>query len=94
MSTQTQHPWRTSLRTAFQALIAVAIVVPLVLAELGHTDLIVAGVSVVAVCAAITRVMAIPQVVALLERFAPWLAPEPRPSYRLDDDPNDVFPED
>jgi hypothetical protein len=86
MSTQTRHPLRTTLRTVFELLIALAVVVPLVLAELGYTDLIVFGVSVVAVCAAVTRVMAIPQVVAFLERFVPWLAPEPKPrdDYRLD----------
>lgn len=86
MSTQTQHPARTVARTVFELLIALAVVVPLVLAELGFTDIAIFGVSVLAVCAAVTRVMAIPQVNDFLERFVPWLAPEPKPrdDYRLD----------
>lgn len=71
-TTQTQHPWKATVRTAFQMLVGLAAILPLVLDD-------VAGaapwaVAVVGVAATVTRVMAIPQVEDYLERHFPWLA--------------------
>ncbi len=72
--TQVRHPWRATIRTGFQVLVALATLIPYVFVE---ADLPVAGLAgqVVAVSATVTRVMALPGVVTFLERFFPWLAP-------------------
>jgi len=77
MATQTRHPARAVIRTGFELLLALAVLLPLILAELGINDFVIGGVSLIAVSAGITRVMALPQVEAFLQRFLPWLAAEP-----------------
>jgi hypothetical protein len=71
--TQVRRPWRTSFRTAFQALLALAVVWPVVINALGLPDWAWISVS-LAVAAGITRVMALPQVEVFLKRFLPWLS--------------------
>lgn len=76
-ATQTEHPWRATVRTIFQAVIALASMWALIVQALGldpgwqwvSASLVVA--------AAITRVMALPAVEAFLRRYVPWLAAEP-----------------
>lgn len=81
MSTPTQvaRPWRTTLRTVFQFVVALASVLPLIAVGI-YTDAdqapVIVG-QVLAVATAITRVMAIPEVEAVLRHFVPWLAAEP-----------------
>ena len=76
-TTQTAHPWRATARTVFAFVVAVAAVWPLVVEAAGvDPGLRVVAVS-VAVAAAITPIMALPGVVAIFARFAPWLAPAP-----------------
>lgn len=80
--TQTRRPWRTTLRTVFQALVGLAALAPLVAAGVEEaTGYDVDGVRFVVValaaCAAVTRVMAIPRVDAWLQRFLPFLAADP-----------------
>ena len=77
--TQVRRPWRATFRTIFQALIALAAQAPLIAAAVEEaTGYDLQGVPFVVVtlatAAAITRVMAIPQVEAFLRRFLPWLA--------------------
>lgn len=74
--TQVQHPNRTAWRTAVQVGIAVLTTVPYVVADL---DVPVEGVlaQVVGVAAAVSRVMAIPQVAKVIREHLPWLAPAP-----------------
>lgn len=72
--TQVKHPWRSTVRTGFQVLVALASLLPYVVAQV---DVPVEGLlaQVLAVAAGVTRVMAMPQVSTFLERFFPWLAP-------------------
>lgn len=80
MATQVRRPWRTTARTVFQAIVGVAAATPVIYAaaaqespELatGAAAIVVGGAGV------ITRVMALPQVEDLLQRFVPWLAADP-----------------
>ena len=72
--TQVRHPWRSTFRTTFQLTVALASLLPYVVAQV---DIPVGGAlaQVLAVAATITRVMAMPEVSTFLERFVPWLAP-------------------
>lgn len=72
--TQVRHPWRSTVRTGFQVVVALASLLPYVVAEI---DVPVEGLlaQVLAVAVGITRVMAMPQVSTFLERFLPGLAP-------------------
>lgn len=77
--TQVRSPWRATLRTAFQALIAIAVLLPIVADQLGLDEGSAPWVATaLAIAAGVTRVMALPQVEAFLKRFAPWLAAEPK----------------
>lgn len=71
--TQSQHPWRTVARTLFQLVIALASLLP-VIALAGDISAKAGVVQVLAVCAAITRLMAMPVVNDFLRQFVPWLA--------------------
>lgn len=75
--TQSRHPWRATVRTVVQVGLALASLIPVV-AVAGGVDTTVGVVQVVAVCAAVTRIMAMPVVNDFLRDFAPWLAAEPR----------------
>ena len=74
-STQNAYPWRATVRTVFEVVLALAVVAPLVIATAGISGPAVAAF--LAACAAITRVMALPQVNDFLRRFIPWLADKP-----------------
>lgn len=89
-TTQTQHPWRATVRTVFAFVVGLAATWALVIEAAGvdQTGSVVAAT--VAVAAGVTRVMAIPQVNDLIKQFAPWLAPAPRKE--LEDDGKDVPP--
>lgn len=79
--TQVRRPWRSTIRTVFQLVVALATLLPFVAAGVYQDpDTVPAAVAqVLAAAAAITRVMALPQVEAFLRRFAPWLAAAPAP---------------
>lgn len=78
--TQVKHSWRATVRTTFQVVVALAAMWGVVVVTLGLGGLPWAAAS-VTVAAAITRLMALPQVDDFLTRFIPWLAatddPEP-----------------
>lgn len=79
-ATQSRHPWRATVRTVAAFLLALAVVWP-TLVELAGLNETWQWVSAsVAVAGAITRVMADPRVIVFLERFLPFLAPEPKAS--------------
>lgn len=69
--TQVEYPWKATARTVLQAVIALATLIPLVVAGVydGGDNYPAAVVQVLAVAAAITRVMAIPQVNDFLAKF-------------------------
>lgn len=75
--TQTKYPWRSTLRTAFQAALGLATALPLIVgaADIDETAPIVAGV--IAAAGGFARVMALPQVEDFLQKFVPWLAAKP-----------------
>lgn len=75
--TQTRHPWRATIRTGFAAAVALASLLPYVVAQadIGTAP----GVTqVLVIAAAVTRVMALPGVNEWLQDFFPLLAAEPK----------------
>lgn len=86
--TQVKHPRQTTIRTAFQALVGLAVVVPVVVAETGLDASQVAWLApVLGVCAIVARVMAIPQVDAWLEKVGLGANPKPQ----ADTDPPEEY---
>jgi hypothetical protein len=81
--TQMRRPWQATIRTTFQALVALATLLPLVVANVYDSpDAYPAVVAQVLVVAGIVaRLMAHPGVEAFLREFFPFLAaaPPPRP---------------
>jgi len=77
-STQVSYPWRATARTAVAAFVAMLPLVPVIVPELPRGAARLAGVTAfVALCATVTRVLAIPAVNAWIHTYAPWLAPQP-----------------
>jgi hypothetical protein len=74
--TQIRHPWRATIRTAFAAVVALASLLPAVVAG-AHLDAIVWVPQLLTVAATVTRVLAIPGVNLWLARYAPWLTATP-----------------
>lgn len=83
--TQVRRPWRSTARTVFQGLVALATLTPFLAGGIydSSADYPAVVVQVLAVSGAITRVMALPQVETFLRRFAPFLAAAPAPSSPL-----------
>lgn len=76
--TQVKRPWRATTRTVFAALVALATMAPVLVDATGLDAASLPWLAgVLAVCGAVTRVMALPQVEDFLRRFAPWLAADP-----------------
>lgn len=80
--TQVRRPWRSTVRTVFQVVVALATLVPFIVTGIydGSADYPAAVTQVLAVATAVTRVMALPQVEVFLRHFLPWLAAAPKPS--------------
>ena len=77
--TQVKRPWRATLRTAFAATIAIATLMPFIVEASGLDPQVYPWLGgILAVAAAITRIMALPQVEAFLQRFVPFLAATPK----------------
>lgn len=83
--TQVRRPWRSTARTVFQGLVALATLAPLVAAGVysSSADYPAVVVQLLTVAGAVTRVMAIPQVENFLRRFVPFLAAAPKPASPL-----------
>lgn len=75
---QTVYPWRATVRTVVQVVLALATLVPFVVATGGLPADGVVVAWLLAACAVVTKVMAHPATNELLNRFAPWLLAEPR----------------
>ena len=80
--TQVRRPWRATVRSVFQALLAFAGLAPLIAVAVQEaTGYDLSGVPFVVtallVCAAITRVMALPGVEAFLQHYLSFLAAAP-----------------
>lgn len=75
--TQVAHPWRAVARTVVAWVVGAAALAPLIYEAIVQADAASAtGWAAVAlgVAGAVTRVAALPQVEAFLQRFLPWLA--------------------
>lgn len=75
-TTQVRAPWRTALRTVFQAAVSLAALAPFAVeAAYGDTGERTGAVAAfLAVSAAVTRLMAVPQVETFLRNYVPFLA--------------------
>jgi len=71
--TQVRHPWRATLRSVVAFALALLSLLPTI-AAVGHVDTVAWVAQVLAVAAGVTRILAIPGVNALIQRYAPWLA--------------------
>lgn len=77
--TQLRRPWRTTIRTGVQMLIALCALAPVFVTELHLDPEKLPWLAVpLAVAAGVTRLMAVPKVEQFLRRFAPWLSAAPR----------------
>jgi hypothetical protein len=75
--TQTQHPWRATIRTVVAGILALIPIAPVLVDYLGVGAVPwVAGT--LAVLATVTRVLAIPAVNGYVQEYLPWLAATPR----------------
>lgn len=75
-ATQTKYPWRATLRTGFAVLVGAAPALAEYLGGLHPGGPAILG-QTVAVAAAVTRLLARPDVDAWLRVYLPWLAPAP-----------------
>ena len=73
-ATQVRYPWRATARTVFQFIVALAAGWALIVEALGVDASAPWLATSLAIAAAITRVMALPVVDALLSRYLPFLA--------------------
>lgn len=71
--TQVAYPHRATIRTTISAAIALIPVVYVVTDEFGWSEIPWVA-SILAACAAITRVLSIPEVELWLQAYVPWLA--------------------
>lgn len=80
--TQVRRPWQATIRTGFQALVALATLVPLVLTDVYESpDAYPAAITqVVFVAGLVSRIMAMPAVEQFLRDFLPFLAAAPPPT--------------
>ncbi len=76
LSTQSRHPWRATARTVVQAILGLMVLLPLI-AEAAGIAAVPWVAAALGVVAAVTRVLALPQVDAWLRRWLPWLATAP-----------------
>ena len=77
ISTQSEHPWRATVRTVFAAIVALAAMAgPIYTAATQQSPEAATGWAAVmlAITGAVTRVLALPQVDEWLARYLPWLA--------------------
>ncbi|MGW5377427.1 hypothetical protein ACWESM_18475 [Nocardia sp. NPDC003999] len=72
--TQVRFPWRAAIRTTFQLGVGTAAAMPQLVESSGLPDTAWGVGTALAVSLTITRVMAIPAVDILIDRYAPWLS--------------------
>lgn len=77
-ATQTRHPWRATARTVFAVVVALAALIPVVVAAEASLLTLPGVAAVVAVAGTVTRILAIPGVDAFLKTYLPFLAAEPK----------------
>ena len=75
--TQVARPWRATVRTAFAVVVALAAMLPLLIAAAGVDETLPPVAGALAIAGAVTRVLALPAVETFLAQFVPWLAADP-----------------
>jgi len=81
-STIVSRPTRRTIRSTFQGAVAFAGIAPLIYqAATNHSPEAATGAAAagIAICGAVTRVMALPAVEGFLQRYVPILAANPKP---------------
>ncbi len=78
MSTQSKHPRRAMIRTAVAAVVALLPILPTLVEKLG-IGTVPWVIGIVGGAAAVTRVLAMPQMEEWLHEYAPWLSAQPAP---------------
>lgn len=81
-TTQGRHPWHATVRTVFAVVVALASLVPYIIAAGNIDPEAYWVVQVAGVAGAITRIMALPQVEEFLRQFLPFLAADPKKTER------------
>lgn len=77
ITTQSQHPWRATVRTILAVIVALSAMAPSIYsaATQGSPEAATGAAALaLGIAAAVTRIMALPMVEAFLQRFLPWLA--------------------
>ncbi|WIV42602.1 DUF2964 family protein [Glutamicibacter nicotianae] len=77
VTTQSQHPWRATVRTILAVIVALAAMAPSIYgaATMGSPEAATGAAALaLGIAAAITRIMALPGVESFFQRFLPWLA--------------------
>lgn len=78
MPTQLRRPRRATIRTVFEAFVALCAMAPVLVATTGlQPDQLPWLAGVLGVAAVVTRIMALPQVEDFLRRYVKWLAAAP-----------------
>ncbi len=76
--TQVRRPWRSTARTVFQALVALAVLFPVLVQTAGlEADSLPWLAGALATAGGVARIMALPGVEEFLRRFLPFLAAAP-----------------
>lgn len=77
--TQVKRPWRATARTTFQALVALAVLFPILVEQTGLKVEDVPWLAIpLGIAAATAKIMARPEVEVFLRRFVPFLSAEPK----------------
>lgn len=78
--TQVRRPWRSTVRSTFQALVALAVLAPILVQSAGLAPDSLPWLAIpLGIAAALTRIMATPQVEEFLRAYLPFLAAAPAP---------------
>lgn len=85
-TTQQKHPIRAVLRTTAAAIVGFLPILPVIANEFGLVESLPWVASVLAVSAAITRILATEQVENWLNKYAPWLTATETPGKHRKDD--------
>lgn len=73
---QVRRPWRTTVRTVIAAAVGLVPLLPDIARELDVATVPVVA-STLTIVAALTRIFAIPEVDAWMDRYFPWLSADP-----------------
>lgn len=76
--TQVKYSWKSTTRTVFQGFVGIAVMWVIIIEAAGIDKNIPIVASTLVFMGGTAKVMSLPQVNAWIEKFIPWLAPEPK----------------